>query len=105
MLGKIESKRRRGQQRMRWLESITDSVNMNLSKLQEIMRDREAWGAMESQRVGHDLTTEQQHTHIHHKVNVKVFCSKLLHINWRRKWQPTPVFLPRKFHQQRSLAG
>ena len=43
MLGKIESKRRRGQQRMRWLESITDSVNMNLSKLQEIMRDREAW--------------------------------------------------------------
>ena len=54
MLGKIESKRRRGQQRMRWLESITDSVNMNLSKLQEIMRDREAWGAMESQRVGHD---------------------------------------------------
>jgi len=39
------------------------------------------------------------------KVNVKVFCSKLLHINWRRKWQPTPVFLPRKFHLQRSLAG
>ena len=51
MLGKIESKRRRGQQRMRWLESITDSVNMNLSKLQEIMRDREAWGAMESHGV------------------------------------------------------
>ena len=41
MLGKIESKRRR-QQRMRWLESITDSMNMNLSKLQEIVRDREA---------------------------------------------------------------
>ena len=51
MLGKIESKRRRGQQRMRWLESITDTVNMNLSKLQEIMRDREAWGAMESHGV------------------------------------------------------
>ena len=44
---------------MRWLESITDSVNMNLSKLQEIMRDREAWGAMESQRVGHDRVIEQ----------------------------------------------
>ena len=43
MLGKIEGKRRRGQQRMRWLDSITDLVDMNLSKLQEIVKDREAW--------------------------------------------------------------
>ena len=43
MLGKIEDKRRRGQQRMRWLDSITDSVDMNLGKLQEIVRDRETW--------------------------------------------------------------
>ena len=43
ILGKIEGKRRRGQQRMRWLESTIDSMNMNLSKLWEIVKDREAW--------------------------------------------------------------
>ena len=41
MLGKIEGKRRRGQQRIRWLDSITDSMDMNVSKLQEIVKDRE----------------------------------------------------------------
>ena len=68
ILGKIEGRRRRGQQRIRWLDSITDSRDMNLSKLQETVKDRDAWHAAVHEVTKSLIATEQQqeqHTHTH----------------------------------------
>ena len=62
MLGKIEGRRRRERRRRRWLNGITDAMDRNLGKLQEMVRDREAWQATSSwglERVGHNLATNQ----------------------------------------------
>ena len=74
MLGKTEGRRRRGWQRMRWLDGITDSVDMSLSKLQKLVMDREPWCAAVRgvMRVGHDWATELNWTELEYLLVVVV---------------------------------
>ena len=144
MLGRIEGRRRHGWQKMRWFDSITDSVDMNLRKLWEIVEDGRAWCATVRgvTKSAHDLETEEQWC-IHVFVFVGICTSMAPHsstlawkipwteepgglqsmgslrvrhdwatslslftlMRWRRKWQPTPVFLPGESQGWGSLVG
>ena len=122
MLGKIEGRRRRGRPRMRWLDGITGLTEMSLSKLREMVKDREAWcaavhGVTEldtTERLNFQNWATEQHHGLPWWLRRLRNCLQCRRPGfdhwvgktpWRREWLPTLVLLSGEFHGQRSLPG